>query len=190
MLERIKTCINDNYGSRRGLLRHVVCSLQYHAGGYRRYQQIDWERVERLVFVCHGNICRSPLGEIVARKAGVSAVSYGLRCRDGATANPRATRYADSIGLSLADHRTQNIQHYSPLASDLIVVMEPEHLVSLGLENSKAQITLAGLWQRRPNPYIHDPYCSSDAFFILCESRVRAAAESIAGRLAGLLAVS
>jgi protein-tyrosine phosphatase len=177
MLGRIKNYINYNYGSRRGWLNHHKFALHHRLGFFSQYANIDWNRVERLVFICHGNICRSPLAEAVARRAGVQAVSFGLHCSDGREANIRAVNFADSIGLSLFEHRTNNIRHYVPSSNDLIVVMEPAHLLELSkLPSNHAQITLAGLWLPAANPYLHDPYSAVDDFFVLCESRVERAA--------------
>lgn len=177
MLRNIKNYIDYNYGSRRGLLNHYKFALHHRLGFFSRYIHIDWSRVERLVFICHGNICRSPLAEAVAKRAGAQAVSFGLHCSDGREANNRAVNFAGSIGLSLSEHRTNNIRHYLPSPNDLIVVMEPAHLLELSkLASNHAQVTLAGLWLPAANPYLHDPYSAVDDFFVLCESRVERAA--------------
>jgi protein-tyrosine phosphatase len=184
MLGRIKNYINYNYGSRRGWLNHHKFALHQRLGFFSRYVRVEWSRIERLVFVCHGNICRSPLAEAVAKEAGVDAVSYGLHCSDDKAANPRAIDFARSIGLSLDAHRTQNIRHYLPSANDLLVVMEPQHLMALPVEKSAdPQITLAGLWLNSPNPYLHDPYCAHDDFFLLCERRVAESTKSLAAQI-------
>src|SRR5690606_1450921 len=146
----------------RGFLKYYAFLAKYHLGNFKLYSAIDWGRVERLVFVCHGNMCRSPLGEGVSRAGGVDAVSCGLYCRDGAGANPRAISYAESVGLSLEQHKTQNIKHYFSRRTDLMVAMEPEHLNLLAIHRGGAQVTLAGLWAKSPSPYIHDPYNASD----------------------------
>src|SRR5690606_3722572 len=175
MLKRINCGINDNYGSRRGLLNHCLFSVQHHLGFFKRHTEVDWAQVERLIFVCQGNICRSPMAEAVAKKIGASADSYGLLCRDGAPADERAIKYAEAVGLSLLEHTTKNIRHYSPQASDLVVGMEPHHMAPL-LEFSKnAQVTLAGLWATKAHPYIHDPYSASDTFFLRSQAAVQAA---------------
>lgn len=173
MLGRIKNYINYNYGSRRGWLNHHKFALHQRLGFFSRYVRVEWSRIERLVFVCHGNICRSPLAEAVAKEAGVEAVSYGLHCSDDNSANPRAIDFAHSIGLSLEAHRTKNIRHYLPSANDLLVVMEPQHLMAIPAEKIvDPQITLAGLWLNSPTPYLHDPYSAHDAFFLRCERRI------------------
>ena len=47
----------------RGLGRLSLSHAANAAGRYAAYRDIDWHGVERLVFVCAGNICRSPYGD-------------------------------------------------------------------------------------------------------------------------------
>jgi len=183
MLEAIKTYINEHYGSRRGLLNHYLFGAQYLLGQFNRYQNLDWEKVNRLIFVCHGNICRSPLAEYVARSKGVVTESFGLSCGNDFSADPRATKFGSSLGLDLSEHRTRNISKYIAQKGDLIVVMEPAHLPGvIACSRNTAQITLAGLWLKSPNPYIHDPFGGGDSFFSKCETLIVYAAEKISAK--------
>jgi protein-tyrosine phosphatase len=43
----------------------------------------DPARVRRLVFVCHGNICRSAYAHVLARRAGARVASFGLSTATG-----------------------------------------------------------------------------------------------------------
>ena len=174
MLDSITTYINDHYGSRRGLLRYCVFGIQNFAGRFRRLKQLERGRVERLVFVCQGNICRSPVAAAYAvQRANFPAVSFGLNCRDGAPADPRAISFANDLGLDLNTHRSSHIQHYQPQASDLVIAMEPIHLELIDRSLlGAAQLTLLGLWLPLSTPYIHDPYTSDAAHFSRCEESV------------------
>ena len=78
MLSVIRQFINDNYGSKRGFLNGYKYKLLFSLGFYRSYQKIDFNAVNRLVFICSGNICRSAFGEYMAKAKGLNAVSYGL----------------------------------------------------------------------------------------------------------------
>jgi len=183
MLKLASDYINDNYGSRRGLLNASRERLHMWLGGYRAFRAVEWERVERLIFICHGNICRSPLAEVYARSLGVPVESYGLKCRNDAEADPRAVRYASGIELDLSGHRTRNISLFGPRATDLLVVMEPVHLAGVAHIARDAQVTLAGLWLSSPSPYIHDPFSSNEIFFARCEDMVVSSARVLADHL-------
>jgi protein-tyrosine phosphatase len=189
MLELIRSHINDHYGSKRGLLKHFSFAAHGLLGRFRRYKKIDWSRVDRIIFICQGNICRSPLAEYVARAEGANTESFGLDCGDQYPADPRAIRFGSTLGLDLEAHRSRNIAVYQPLPGDLLIVMEPMHLPgTIASSRDIAQVTLAGLWLRTPRPYIHDPYSSGDTFFARCETFVSEAARRIAqnARAAGL----
>jgi protein-tyrosine phosphatase len=184
MLEAITTYINDRYGSKRGLLNHWRFGVQYRLGRFAPYVRIDWTLVENLVFVCHGNICRSPLSEAVARQRfGLQSESYGLDCRDGAPADPRAIDFAQRNGIDLSAHTSRHIHAYQPAASDLVIVMEPKHLLQLPQPvAAQAQVTLLGLWKPRPKAYIHDPYSSDTRHFDRCEKAVVNGVKGIASQ--------
>lgn len=181
MLELIRSHINDHYGSRRGLLKHFKFTAHGWLGRFQRYKKIDWDRVDRVIFICQGNICRSPLAEYVARAEGANTESFGLDCGDQYPADPRAIRFGTTLGLDLDPHRSRHISAYQPLPGDLLIVMEPMHLPgAVAGSRGIAQVTLAGLWLRAPRPYIHDPYSSGDTFFARCETFVSEAARRIA----------
>ncbi len=176
MLNSSINMINDNFGSKRGFLNYARFKTLTKLGRFAKYSEVDWSRVERLVFVCHGNICRSSLAEGVAKAVGANTISLGIACRNGAEADPRAIAYANTIDIDLSQHRTQSLQKVKIVPGDLIVVMEPDHLRHFDCYVvNGAQLTLAGLWDSKVCAYIHDPYSCNDAFFAKCESRVAAA---------------
>jgi protein-tyrosine phosphatase len=185
MIKCTSNWVKNNYGSKRGLLNTLKYRFLYHLGVYKAQRSIDWSKVNRLVFLCHGNICRSPLGEHYAKKLGENAISCGLECGDGFDVDPRAISYGNKLGLGLGmrSHKTSNICNNELHRGDLIVAMEPKHLKALNQRNvSRAQITLAGLWLNRPNPYIHDPFSANEQYFSICESLVVAATGGIVER--------
>lgn len=184
MLNSIDKAIKNRFGSKRGLLRASRCRASMLLGKYTRYQNIDFTLVDRLIFICSGNICRSSLAHAVAESMNVPAESYGLHCRGGDPADPRAIAYAESIGLNLKNHITQNIRDYSPQPGDLLVGMEPRHNEALEkVVEQRELMTLAGLWLDSPTPYIHDPHNANEKFFQICESLVVESTSNLAKRL-------
>jgi protein-tyrosine phosphatase len=166
--------IKNQYGSKRGLLRYVRFELLRLCGIYRSLTQIDFTKVKRLVFVCHGNICRSALAEAVARKHNLVAMSFGLDTRGGALADPRAVAWAKDNGYDLDQHITTRVDQYVPQEGDLLVGMEPKHVQQLKevFAEKPVQITLAGLWLPKPFAYLHDPYNANKQYFDRCEALV------------------
>ncbi|MDB4582903.1 hypothetical protein N9164_07105 [Draconibacterium sp.] len=184
MLSTLAKYINNNFGSKRGLVASLKYRLLFLAGFYKAYQHVDFKTVKCLVFVCSGNICRSSFGEHLARAKGLNATSYGLHCRGGDKADPRAIHEASIRGVDMGRHVTRNISEYEPQKGELILVMEPRHLVELALKDVKYdQVTIVPLWAEKPTPYLHDPINSSDTFFSQCESVVEQCIGKVQARL-------
>ena len=180
MLELFNARLKNEFGSRRGLVRSWKHGLLYKLGAYRTCQELHLAEFSQLVFVCAGNICRSPLAEAVARAEGLASQSYGLHCRGGDPADPRAATFAAKQGLSLEAHRTRNIANYQYQEGDLVVAMEPQHLMEIRQKDlGQAPNSLAGLWLTPPRPYIHDPFNTSPAFFEKCEQTVLDATQAL-----------
>ncbi|MFY3773158.1 hypothetical protein ACOSZC_03405 [Marinobacter salsuginis] len=175
--------VYKHFGSRNGFVRYLGYWFLAQIGRYRQYSGETPAQDRRIVFICNGNICRSPLAEVYAKKLGRKAASCGFACKDGFQADPRAREFARSQGLSLEDHQTVNINNFEFLDSDFIVVMEPSHLRLLHQKADNATLmndpVLAGNFCKTPNPYIHDPYNCCDEFFERCELRVMEAVRGI-----------
>jgi len=165
--------IYNRFGSKTGFLRFLVFQAAMLLGRYNRYRIKDLEHIQRIVFVCMGNICRSPLAEAYATSVGIVAESCGISCQEGSKADPRAIAYADSLGLDLESHRTRSLENFVFQPGDLVMGMEPAHLAVIReLAPPGVSIGLAGLWCRRKIAYIHDPFNCSKGYFSHCESLI------------------
>ena len=165
----LKSRFSDNYGSWRGFVRTWWRHFHYLLGGYRAYRTVDWDRVERLVFICKGNICRSAYAEALAKSLGVDAVSCGLNTRNGVPADEGAIKAAMLRGIDLTRHRTTPIEELILKKNDLFVAMEPWQVEQLKRRYGKEyKYTLLGLWGQPVRPHIQDPYGMSDVYFDSC----------------------
>ena len=179
------TYISEHYGRKRALLDHSFSLLTCWLGSYRAFQVVDWRKVSRLVFVCSGNICRSPFAEAVGRKLGMNATSFGLTADEGKPADPTASRIALQSGLSLSSHRTRTRDSVLMSDADLVLAMEPRgawELIQMP-QRRNAQVSLLGLWHERPRPSIGDPYGLSEAYFRNCFLFLETATENAARRV-------
>lgn len=87
-----------------------------------------------ILFVCTGNICRSPFAEglfeklVLQKKCkGLSAESAGLMALPGNPATALAQQVATEHGVNLGDHRAKPVTEERLRWSDLILVMEKSH---------------------------------------------------------------
>lgn len=172
--------IYEQFGSKKGMVRYFYHRALAFVGVYRKYfRNADSVGSQRLVFICSGNICRSPLAEVYARSLGMHAASCGLNCGDHYPADPRARAFAREHGLNLDHHKTVNVQDFEFKDSDLIVVMEPSHIDQFEKKiGTNYTLVLAGSYCQVPIPYIHDPFNCCPPFFSRCEAKVM---ESVRG---------
>jgi protein-tyrosine phosphatase len=164
------------YGGRRGYLEHVRSRALYSLGAYRDARNIEWAAVARLVFVCKGNICRSPYASARARLLGVPSASFGLHAAGGTPADPAASRAANSRAVDLSGHRAAGVESCRIGDDDLLVVFEPAQLAEIRRRCAEGtpRVTLLGIWTPPIHPHIQDPYGTSDRYFQRCFSIIDA----------------
>jgi len=89
-----------------------------------------------IVFVCTGNICRSPMAEYLLRRRlegiqGVRVKSAGIMALRGQPASPEAVTAMKEVGVDLTPHKSQPLTWELVDEADLIVVMTSAHLAAV-----------------------------------------------------------
>ncbi len=98
-----------------------------------------------IVFICTGNICRSPMAECLFRTAwdgreGMDVGSAGVMAGYGSPASRFAVQAMDEMGLDLSAHRSQPVTPQMAATADLLVVMTQRHAMHLtGLYPASAE---------------------------------------------------
>lgn len=121
----------------------------------------------RVLFVCTGNTCRSPLAEAVARRLAdarhmldAEFASAGTAAWEGAPASDGAMLVGLERGLDLNAHRARQLTGEMVAAADLILTMGPHHLERIealgGL--GKAHLLTAYASHNREARPISDPF--------------------------------
>ena len=88
----------------------------------------------RILFVCTGNMCRSPMAEGLARafidreypemRGRFSFSSAGIAAVDGNGATPEAVKVMMEKGIDIGGHRARSVTRGMVAASDLVLTME------------------------------------------------------------------
>jgi protein-tyrosine-phosphatase len=86
----------------------------------------------RVLFVCTGNICRSPFAEAVARAEGLDVESAGLEAYAGAGPTDDAIAVARERGYDLSSHHARPLTEEMLQRADVVVGMTAAHVSALG----------------------------------------------------------
>lgn len=146
--------------------------------------------VKRILFVCSGNICRSPLAEGIARhalsEAGLahrvevrSAGTHGFHA--GEAPDPRALRVALRHGYDLSSQRARRLESSDFEAFDQVLAMDAGHMKILRRlcpESLHAKLEMFMAYAATSEQgEVPDPYFGSEEGFEVvlgyCEDAVR-----------------
>ena len=117
----------------------------------------------RILFVCSGNICRSPFAEVLARdlneRADREFASAGTIALTGNPASATAITVGAELGVDLSSHRATHLTANVLAETDLVYAMEDEHIGSvLALDPGARVRLLSPAGAPMPDPYGGDHF--------------------------------
>ena len=181
---RMGQLIDTNHGTSRGLVRALLGEAEFILGRLDTFVHPNAAQIERLVFVCLGNINRSAFADKVAHSLGVKSISIGLSTTTGAPAFLKAIQTAPQFGIDLDSHRATDLKDYSYQPTDLLLVMEVRHahrLIAAGIP--QASIAMLGHWATPHRIHLHDPHKLSDVYFRTCFTLIHSAVHGLVEKM-------
>jgi protein-tyrosine-phosphatase len=141
----------------------------------------------KVLFVCTGNICRSPLAATLweGQYPTMKVASAGFVSREGRRSPDNVMAVAAARGISLVDHRSRTLDEAMLRESDLVVLFEPRQFVALraAFPQYLDKVVMLGALLSPRKAVIDDPYQRSVAE----TEQIAAQVESALGELAKLL---
>ncbi|MEX0935819.1 MAG: low molecular weight protein arginine phosphatase [Gemmatimonadota bacterium] len=158
----------------------------------------------RLLFVCTGNTCRSPMAHGLAEREAeergwiqLAVKSAGVATWPGAPASEGARRATARHGIDLGDHRSRPLTPELVEWADLILTMSPSHLVRVeamgGAEKSEVITRFVADGEGLPGAEdavvegVHDPIGGSEGEYETTCEQLRVLVHGIFRRLAPLV---
>lgn len=139
--------------------------------------------VKRILFVCTGNICRSPMAEgllkLMLEKRGIHGVqveSAGTTGLEGQGADGLAVTTCRKKGIDLTGHRARVLTKEMIQENDIVVVMDISHMESV-LEMDPVAVPKTFLLteftkNKRQHDFIADPYGLPEWAFEACFEQI------------------
>ncbi|WP_104203649.1 low molecular weight protein-tyrosine-phosphatase [Billgrantia saliphila] len=144
----------------------------------------------KILVVCTGNICRSPVGEALLRQAlpGHRIASAGLGALVGHAAEPTAARLAEAEGLDLSAHRARQIDADMVREADLLLVMSEGQRLAIAerFPYATGKVMRFGRWLtngQEQGADIPDPYRRNEEVFVRVHRQLSEAARLWQARL-------
>jgi protein-tyrosine-phosphatase len=123
--------------------------------------------IQRILLVCTGNICRSPLAEALLRRTleqrgvdGLSVTSAGTGAWDGAPASEGAYLVGLERGLDLSGHRARLLTRELVEDADLILTMARHHRARVDELGGEGRVFVLGEYGGREGDEaeVSDPF--------------------------------
>ncbi|SMM98292.1 Low molecular weight protein-tyrosine-phosphatase Wzb [uncultured Candidatus Thioglobus sp.] len=129
---------------------------------------------ERVLMVCVGNICRSPMAEhlLQQQRPNLKVSSAGIGALVGCGADEKAIQIMDAQQIDIRKHKARQLDQVMVNSNDLILVMESFQLDDITTKYPFAlgKVHLLGKWLTAleiKDPYQKSQFAFDDAFALI-----------------------
>jgi protein-tyrosine-phosphatase len=148
----------------------------------------------RLLFVCTGNTCRSPMAQVIAERAvrrrgwdGVEVRSAGVSAGPGRGASEGAREAAELHGLSLEEHRSAPLDTDVVAWASLILTMAPHHTDAAEALGGGGNVWMLSAFSDGGDdargPGVPDPFGGDSQAYVECLEALEGLVEAALGRV-------
>lgn len=115
-------------------------------------RRFGYLQIRRILVVCLGNVCRSPMVEFVLRERladrGVTVESAGIGAFDGDPIDPYALAVLRQHRIDASGHTARRLDKSMIDQADLVLVMEAAHLdfIRRQIPSAAGKMFLLGRW--------------------------------------------
>jgi protein-tyrosine phosphatase len=129
-----------------------------------------------VLFLCKGNICRSPFAECYLDDIGIDGIqSAGFKAKNNDRSPPKAINVAKAFDVDLENHSPQQADEEIISDSDIVFIMDISNYMELKetYPQKLNNVYLLGLFdQSYSYPIIPDPFGGSEEDFLNTYSRI------------------